>query len=105
MTKDEIQKSITENKIVLFIKGVPQAPACGFSHKVCLILNALDVDFTSFNVLEDDTLRQNIKEYSEWPTIPQLYVDGEFVGGCDIVMDMYQDGSLKELIEDENAKT
>jgi len=98
MTKQEIDKLVTENKVVLFMKGEPTAPACGFSQRAVQILNACQTDFVSRNVLADDELRQNIKEYSEWPTIPQLYVDGEFQGGCDIMMDMYKDNSLRELL-------
>jgi len=102
MTKEEINKLVTDNKVVLFMKGEPTAPACGFSQRAVQILNACQVDFVSRNVLADDELRQNIKEYSDWPTIPQLYVDGDFQGGCDIMMDMYKDNSLRELLNAEN---
>jgi len=102
MTKEEIDKLVTDNKVVLFMKGEPTAPACGFSQRATQILNACQVDFVSRNVLADDELRQNIKEYSDWPTIPQLYVNGGFQGGCDIMMDMYKDNSLRELLNAEN---
>jgi len=96
MTKEEIKQLVETNKVVLFMKGSPQAPKCGFSQKASAMLRAVGADFVSRDVLESEELRQNIKEFSNWPTIPQLYVDGEFIGGCDIMMEMYQDGSLKE---------
>lgn len=102
MTKEEIDKLVTENKVVLFMKGTPDAPACGFSMKAVKILQILGADFESRNVLADDNLRQNIKEYSEWPTIPQLYINGEFMGGSDIMVDMYHDKSLAEALNAEN---
>jgi monothiol glutaredoxin len=103
MTKDEIKQLVESNKVVLFIKGTPQFPQCGFSQRACMILRSLEVEFESRDVLASDELRQNIKEFSDWPTIPQLYINGEFIGGCDIMMEMYQDNSLKELIETTNA--
>lgn len=103
MTTEEIKQLVESNRIVLFMKGTPQFPQCGFSQRACAILNTLGADFESRNVLESAELRQNIKEFSNWPTIPQLYINGEFVGGCDIMMEMYQDKSLKELIEATNA--
>lgn len=95
---DKIKKDITENKIVLFMKGDSDAPQCGFSAQVVSILKDLDVSFLTVNILEDENLRQYIKEFSDWPTIPQLYIKGEFVGGCDIVTEYYQNGELAKLI-------
>ena len=94
---DRIQKDITDNRVMLYMKGTPQAPMCGFSKTVAEILTHVGGDFASANVLEDPELRQGIKEFSEWPTIPQLYIDGEFLGGCDIVVEMYQAGELEKL--------
>lgn len=102
MTKEEIKKLVTENNVVLFMKGEPTAPQCGFSQRAVQILNACQTDFISKNVLEDEQLRQNVKEYSEWPTIPQLYIGGEFMGGVDIMMDMYKDNSLREALNAED---
>lgn len=99
MNKNEIKTLIETNKVVLFMKGTPQFPQCGFSQKVCQILKTMNVEFISKNVLEDDILRENIKSFSHWPTIPQLYVNGQFIGGCDIVTEMYKDGSLKPYFE------
>jgi monothiol glutaredoxin len=98
MTKSEIKELVESNKIVLFMKGTPDWPQCGFSQKASAILRAIDVDFVSKDVLESEELRQSIKEFSSWPTIPQLYVNGEFIGGCDIMLEMYRDGSLKETV-------
>lgn len=92
--KEEIQGDITNNKIMLYMKGNKDMPMCGFSNQVVHILNQLGVDYTTKNVLEDDVLRQAIKEFSDWPTIPQLYVNGEFIGGCDIVTELFQSGDL-----------
>ena len=100
--KETIEKAITDNNIVLFMKGTPDAPQCGFSMQVSTILKKLGVDFTGVNVLENQYLREGIKVYSDWPTIPQLYVKGEFIGGCDIVREMYQDGELQTLLGIEN---
>ena len=102
MIKEEIDKLVTENKVVLFMKGEPTSPQCGFSQRAVQILNACQTDFISKNVLEDEQLRQNIKEYSDWPTIPQLYIGGEFMGGVDIMMDMYKDNSLREALNAED---
>jgi len=99
----EIQKKIEEiikkNKVVLFMKGTPEMPKCGFSMTVCNILKQLRINFFSVNVLSDELIRQGIKEYSNWPTIPQLYISGNFVGGCDIVKEMNENGDLKKLIQ------
>ena len=100
---DEINKKIKsildKNNIVLFIKGTPDAPECGFSMTVSNILKHLKVNFEGINVLESNELRQGIKDFTDWPTIPQLYVKGEFVGGCDIVKEMFEKGDLKKLFE------
>ncbi len=93
-----ISKTITENDIVLFMKGTKQFPQCGFSATAVKILEALGVPFKEVNVLEDQGVREGIKAFSNWPTIPQLYVKGEFVGGCDIMKEMYQAGELHDLI-------
>ncbi len=92
--QDQIKKEITENPVVLFMKGTPQFPMCGFSGQVVQILDYIGAPYKGVNVLEDPELRQGIKEYANWPTIPQLYVKGEFVGGCDIVREMFQSGEL-----------
>lgn len=94
----EIAKEVADNKVFLYMKGHPQAPMCGFSARVAGILAEIGVPYASCNVLEDWEKREAIKVFSEWPTIPQLYVDGEFVGGCDIVTEMYQAGELQELL-------
>ena len=96
---DLIGAAISENEVALFMKGTPQFPQCGFSAAVVKILSQLGVAFAPINVLEDDTLREGIKSYSNWPTIPQLYVKGEFVGGCDIVREMHQTGELGQLLQ------
>ena len=101
-TKEFIDNEINNNEVCLFMKGTPDAPQCGFSMAVCNILKLLDVKFKGINVLENDQLRQGIKEYSEWPTIPQLYMKKEFVGGCDIVKEMYENGELSKLLESKN---
>ncbi len=97
--KLELKKIIDSNDICLFMKGVPEAPQCGFSMAVSNILKHLNVSFKAINVLENEEIRNGIKIYSDWPTIPQLYVKGEFVGGCDIIKEMYEKGELKELLE------
>ena len=97
--KNEIKKLIDTNDVCLFMKGVPDAPQCGFSMTVSNILKHLNVNFKGVNVLDDNNLRQGIKEYSDWPTIPQLYIKGEFIGGCDIVKEMFENGELKNLLE------
>ena len=98
-TKDLISNEINENEICLFMKGTPDSPECGFSMAVANILKLLEVKFKGVNVLESQNLREGIKEYSEWPTIPQLYVKKEFVGGCDIVKEMFENGELKNLLD------
>ncbi len=100
--KDKIKNLISENNICLFMKGTPNSPQCGFSMAVTNVLKHLKVDFKGINVLEDENLRQGIKDFSDWPTIPQLYVKGEFIGGCDIVKEMFEKGELKELFSKEN---
>ena len=97
--KNEIKKLIDTNDVCLYMKGVPDAPQCGFSMTVSNILKHLNVNFKGVNVLDDQNLRQGIKEYSDWPTIPQLYIKGEFIGGCDIVKEMFENGELKSLLE------
>ena len=97
--KTEIKKLIDTNDVCLFMKGVPDAPQCGFSMTVSNILKHLNVNFKGIDVLDDQNLRQGIKEYSDWPTIPQLYIKGEFIGGCDIVKEMFESGELKSLLE------
>ena len=98
-TNKKIKELINNNKIFLFMKGTPDVPQCGFSLAVANILKILNVKFNSANVLEHEDIRQGIKAFSDWPTIPQLYVMGEFVGGCDIVKEMYEKGELKSLFE------
>ena len=95
----DIKKMIDENDICLFMKGVPESPQCGFSMTVSNILKYLKVNFKGVNVLESQDLRQGIKDFSDWPTIPQLYIKGEFIGGCDIVKEMFENGELKSLLE------
>ena len=99
-TKEFIEKEINNNEVCLFMKGTPDAPQCGFSMAVSNILKILEVKFKGINVLENEQLRQGIKEFSEWPTIPQLYIKKEFVGGCDIIKEIYENGELKKIIED-----
>ena len=98
--KENIKKIITNNDVCLFMKGTPDSPQCGFSMAVSNELKHLNIKFFSINVLEDEKLRQGIKDFSDWPTIPQLYVKGEFVGGCDIVKKMFEEGELKKLFQD-----
>ena len=97
---EKIQNLIKENNVCLFMKGTPDSPQCGFSMTVSNVLKHLDVNFKGINVLEDENLRDGIKKFSDWPTIPQLYVKSEFVGGCDIVKEMFEKGELKKLFED-----
>ena len=101
-TKDLINKEIENNDVCLFMKGTPDAPQCGFSMAVSNILKILEVNFKGVNVLESQQIREGIKEYSEWPTIPQLYIKKEFLGGCDIVKEMYENGELKKVLKDKN---
>ena len=99
-TKDLINNEITNNEVCLFMKGTPDAPQCGFSMAVTNMLKILEVNFKGINVLEDQSLREGIKTFSDWPTIPQLYIKKEFVGGCDIVKEMYESGELKKIFDD-----
>tara|TARA_Y100000590_G_C15242378_1_gene834305 strand:- start:333 stop:665 length:333 start_codon:yes stop_codon:yes gene_type:complete len=101
-TKELIDKEINNNEVCLFMKGTPEAPQCGFSMTVTNILKILEVKFKGVNVLASNELRQGIKEYSEWPTIPQLYIKKEFVGGCDIIKEMFETGELKKILKDKN---
>ena len=98
-----IAKTVEEHPVVLFMKGVPEQPQCGFSAQVVQILDHLGADFVGVNVLQSDSLRDGIKTFSDWPTIPQLYVKGEFVGGCDIVREMFQAGELKPFLEEQGV--
>ena len=97
--QDTIKEQVTSDKVVLYMKGQPTAPECGFSATVAQILSLSGVEFTAINVLADPEIRQGIKEFSNWPTVPQLYVNGEFVGGCDIVRELYENGELKKLLD------
>jgi monothiol glutaredoxin len=98
--QDFIRNEVTANDVVLFMKGTPQFPQCGFSGQVVQILDYLGVPYKGVNVLESDDLRQGIKAFAQWPTIPQLYVKGEFLGGCDIVREMFQAGELQQTLKD-----
>ena len=102
-TKEKISKLIDENDICLFMKGTPDSPQCGFSMAVSNVLKHLNVNFKGINVLEDENLRQGIKDFSDWPTIPQLYVNEEFVGGCDILREMFESGELQTFFEDQKV--
>ena len=101
--KEKIKNLIDNNQVCLFMKGTPDAPQCGFSMAVSNILKHLNVNFKGINVLEDENLRQGIKDFSDWPTIPQLYVKQEFIGGCDIVKEMFEKGELKKLLEEKKV--
>ena len=101
-TNDMIKNEIESNEVCLFMKGTPDAPQCGFSSRVAGVLNYLEVKYKDVNVLADENLREGIKNFSNWPTIPQLYVKGEFIGGCDIVKEMYESGELAKLFESKN---
>ena len=101
---ERIQKDIDENDVVLFMKGEAAFPQCGFSSLVVQVLSQLGVTFKDINVLEENELRQGIKDFSDWPTIPQLYVKGEFIGGCDIVREMYESGELQTLLNDKGIQ-
>ena len=98
-TKNSINETLKNNEVCLFMKGTPDAPQCGFSMAVTNMLKLLEVNFQSVNVLEDQNIREGIKTFSDWPTIPQLYIQKEFVGGCDIVKEMYETGELAKLLE------
>ena len=97
---EKIRQDIEQNPVILFMKGTPERPMCGFSGTVVQVLNHLKVPFKGVNVLEDQELREDIKAYSNWPTIPQLYIKGEFIGGCDIVREMFSAGELQELLKE-----
>ena len=98
--KEKIKSLLENNEVCLFMKGTPDSPQCGFSMAVSNVLKHLKVNFNGINILEDETLRQGIKDYSDWPTIPQLYIKGEFIGGSDIVKEMFEKGELKLLLEE-----
>ena len=100
--KQKIEELIKENDICLFMKGTPDSPQCGFSMAVTNILKHINVQFKGVNVLEDENLRQGIKDFSDWPTIPQLYIKGEFIGGCDIVKELFENGELKNLLKEKH---
>ena len=103
-TKDLINNEITNNEVCLFMKGTPDAPQCGFSMAISNMLKILEVNYKGINVLETQSLREGIKEFSDWPTIPQIYIKGEFIGGCDIVKEMYENGELKKILKDKDIK-
>ena len=98
--QDRIKETVTSNDVVLYMKGTKSMPQCGFSSRVAGVLNFMGVEYADVNVLADDEIRQGIKDYSDWPTIPQLYVKGEFVGGCDIITEMTLSGELDQLFDD-----
>lgn len=103
-TQERIAQEIQTGDVVLFMKGTPEAPQCGFSNQVSQLLAHLGVEFHSVNVLADDGIRQGIKKFSDWPTIPQLYIKGEFLGGCDIVREMFQSGELQRHLADKGIR-
>jgi len=103
--RSRIDSTVKGNDVVLFMKGTPLFPQCGFSSRAVAILEHLGVEYASVDVLQDQGIRQGIKEYSDWPTIPQLYVKGEFIGGSDIMMEMYESGELSQLLEDQGVAT
>lgn len=96
--QDRIKQQVTQNNIVLFMKGTPQSPQCGFSGRSVQLLEACGAKFAGVDVLADQEIREGIKQFSNWPTIPQLYIKGQFIGGCDIIVDLYQKGELKKLV-------
>ena len=102
---EKIENLIKDNEVCLFMKGTPDDPQCGFSMAVTNVLKHLNVNFKGINVLEDENLRKGIKEFSDWPTIPQLYVKKEFLGGCDIIREMHENGELTSFFEEKNIKT
>ena len=102
---DRIREEITDSDVVLFMKGTPVFPQCGFSAAVAQVLTVMGVKYKGVNVLDDPGIREGIKSFSNWPTIPQLYVKGEFVGGCDIVREMYDSGELQQLLADKGVET
>ncbi len=97
--KRQIQNDISSNKIMLYMKGTPEEPQCGFSAQVVNVLKTYDVPLATFNIFDSEEVRQGIKEFSDWPTIPQLYVDGEFIGGCDVITELHTSGELKKILE------
>lgn len=99
MIEDKIKKTLEENSVVLYMKGTPDFPQCGFSGQVVHLLNTCDVPYFSVNVLEDNEVREGIKRFGNWPTIPQLYVKSELIGGCDIITELYEKGELKSVLE------
>ncbi len=101
--QDRIRQTVTENPVVLFMKGTPDFPMCGFSGQVAQILDYVGVPYKGVNVLDDADIRQGIKDFANWPTIPQLYVKGEFIGGCDIVREMFQSGELQKMFTDKGV--
>ncbi|NIY73343.1 Grx4 family monothiol glutaredoxin [Marivivens donghaensis] len=101
--QEKIKDTVTSNQVVLYMKGTKEMPQCGFSSRVAGILNFMDVNYTDVNVLADDEIRQGIKDYADWPTIPQLYVNGEFVGGCDIITEMTLSGELDTMFANEGV--
>ena len=103
--KNVIENHIKNNDVCLFMKGTPDAPQCGFSMAVSNILKILEVNYKGVNVLEDQSIREGIKVFSDWPTIPQLYIKKEFVGGCDIVKEMYENGELKKILQDKGISS
>ncbi|BEU99782.1 Grx4 family monothiol glutaredoxin [Novosphingobium olei] len=104
MAQDRISQIVSDNDVVLFMKGTPLFPQCGFSSRAVAILDHLGVEYASVDVLQDQEIRQGIKAFSDWPTIPQLYVKGEFVGGSDIMMEMYEAGELQQLMQEQGVK-
>ena len=103
--REKIQNLINENDVCLFMKGTPDSPQCGFSMAVSNVLKHLNVKFKGVNVLEDQNIRQGIKDFSDWPTIPQLYVKGEFIGGCDIVKELFENGELKKIFQEKGIQS
>lgn len=103
-TSVKIEKLLDSHEVVLFMKGSPDFPQCGFSANVVGILNHLNINFKSYDVLQDESLRQGIKEYSSWPTIPQIYIKKEFIGGCDILNEMFSSGEIKDLLKEKNIE-
>ena len=102
--QDKIKQQVTQNDIILYMKGTPQSPQCGFSGRSIQLLQACGAEFASVDVLADPEIRDGIKQYSNWPTIPQLYIKGQFVGGCDIITDLYQKGELQKLVTSAKAR-
>lgn len=98
--KERLQKDVSENNVVLYMKGTQDFPMCGFSARASQVLKAAKVKFADFNILEDDELRQGLKVFSEWPTFPQCYINGQFIGGSDILLEMYENGELQEMVKD-----